>query len=462
VQARHWASALLALLALAARSTWADAPEAQAATGATGTAVSRLAGTGTQTDGQDEGSAPVAPMSLADCVGYAIGHNPRIVGARSQVTAAESRIGQARSARRPHVDAASGYTNSLPQSNDPRNYWTSISLDQLLSDGGRTSALVDRARRLHDVQEQAARGVTLDVAIGTVRSYYSLVEARALLRVTELTLELAERHLLVAQGNYAAGTVARADVIRAETEVAGVRLDLVRAQASERTAVAALVTAMGMAPGTPVDVAEPGDSRSPQESPPDLQAAIGMALSRRPECLRAEADIAAAEAAVRAAEAGRKPVLSASGEVGVGDDVFPPRRPTWRVGLTFSVPLSSGGDTRARVQEARAEVATLGADAEEVRQRVALEVTDAIIAVTEAREAVVAAAEQERLARHSMEVAMGRYATGVGNSIEVKDARLAFSEALSSQVRARSRSATAVAELSAAMGLSFWEDETNL
>jgi len=255
--------------------------------------------------------------------------------------------------------------------------------------------------------------------------------------------------------------VARADVIRAETELAGERLELLRAQTAEQAAIALLINAMGMTPGTALDVVEAGDLGKAQHVLPDLQIATGTALAHRPECLRAEAAIGAAEAGVRGAKAGRKPQLSAYGEVGIGDAVFPPRRPVWRAGIEVSVPLFDGGDTRGKVNEARADLGSLRADAEEVRQRVALEVTGATLGVTEAQQAMVVAAEHVRLARHNMELATGRYGTGVGSSIEVKDARLALSEALSGEVRARFRSGTALAELSAAMGLSFWEGRTS-
>ena len=81
-----------------------------------------------------------------------------------------------------------------------------------------------------------------------------------------------------------------------------------------------------------------------------------------------------------------------------------------------------------------------------------LEVKSAVLALRAALEGTAVAAEEVRLARHSMELAEGRYKVGVGRLIEVTDARAALTTALTDEVGAAYDYQTSQVAVARAMG----------
>jgi outer membrane protein len=124
----------------------------------------------------------------------------------------------------------------------------------------------------------------------------------------------------------------------------------------------------------------------------------------------------------------------------------------WNAGLLLSWPLFQGGQTRAQVRVARAELAGLEAQVDALRQGVRLEVDQARLAVRAVVAALGAADDAVLNARESLRLAEGRYETGVGNMIELGDAQLALTNAEAQSVQAEYSLASARARLLKALG----------
>ncbi len=390
------------------------------------------------------------PMALSDCIQFALEHHPRIRRARAEEGGAVARITQARAPGRWQIEASGGYSDVEPAPGNQRKLAATVSASKLIYDAGRTAAQVAQSGKLHEASQYSLQGVELDVAFATAQAYFEVLKARRLAAVAAEQLALAQRHLEIADASYEAGTVARADVIRAEVTAASRQLSVIEAQTGEGTALAGLVNAIGMAPGEPLEIADADDAIA---VPPDLSEAIVTALARRPELRLWGALGASAEASVRAARTGRRPQVVGRGEWGVKDDEFPPTDRAWAFGVTASIALSDGGSTRGRVAEARAQLDEFLAEKEEVEQWVALEVTNGWLTVRAALESIAVAEEHVRLAQHNMDVSEGRYRVGEVRFVEVTDAQTALAEALTNQAQATYNYHVAQAALRRAMGL---------
>jgi outer membrane protein TolC len=383
-------------------------------------------------------------MTLQESVQYALQHSPRLAESQAAARASASRIGQARAPLGLQTAVEGRLSEADPAPQNLQNYSLTLGLTKLLYDSGRTGARVDQAMRLAQASEQALRQAELEVALNTTQAYYQALESDRLQQVAAEVLKSAEYHLELATAAYNAGTMPRADVIRAEVDVARQRLAQIAAQTAMETAMAELINVMGLEPGTALQLEDTTAGISP---PIELDVALQTAYSRRPELVQAQAEVAAGQAAVRAAQTGLKPQLSAGADWGyldssTGGDTG------WSLGLSLAVPLSDGGDTKSRVAEARSLVEGLQARQETVRQRVALEVTNALSALRASLEGIAVARDELRLARHNMELAEGRYRVGAGRFVEVTDARAALATALTDEVTAmydyhRSRAAVA-------------------
>jgi outer membrane protein TolC len=203
---------------------------------------------------------------------------------------------------------------------------------------------------------------------------------------------------------------------------------------------------------------------------PLLAKAQEESLQKRPELLKAEADIRAAKARVQAEKANYFPTLSVNGAynwaTGTQDlGQLPTPIPdvsgrelvgdvgnSWNAGIVLSVPLFQGGLTRGRVSEARANMMALEAQRNAVIQSVLLEVNQSYADMESAKVRIQVMESAFQKARESLALAEGRYQAGIGPSIEVTDAQLAAVQAEIDHIQAQYDHQLSVARLFKATG----------
>ncbi|MGC8833242.1 MAG: TolC family protein, partial [Armatimonadota bacterium] len=159
---------------------------------------------------------------------------------------------------------------------------------------------------------------------------------------------------------------------------------------------------------------------------------------RRPEVLALEAAVAAAEAAVDFAKRSNKPLLSAMADlqnIAAGSH-FPRRNNTASLMLQFTMTLSDGGITKAKVEEAEAQLAQLRERLEAERQRVAMEVRQAQLQLESAEARVAATVTQVESAEESLRVLEVGYREGVNTLTDVLAAQAALEAARYARVAA--------------------------
>jgi outer membrane protein len=123
------------------------------------------------------------------------------------------------------------------------------------------------------------------------------------------------------------------------------------------------------------------------------------------------------------------------------------------VGAFLNVPIFSGFLVKNQISEAKANLDVVKSNEELLKQQVRLEVEQALSNMIEAEERIVTAQLAIRQAEDNLELANGRYATGVGNPIEVTDALVAVSAAKIAYISALTDYKTAQASLEKAMGM---------
>ena len=168
------------------------------------------------------------------------------------------------------------------------------------------------------------------------------------------TIAAYQRALQITQNRYAAGVVAKTDVLQAQTQLTNAQADqvgLARQRAQLEHAIAVLI---GKAPG---DFTLP-----PAEwkyKVPDVPVAVpATLLQRRPDIASAERRVAAANEQIGIAQSAYYPNLSLSASYGFGAsrlaDLFSASSSLWALGLQAAQTLFNAGATSARVAGARA------------------------------------------------------------------------------------------------------------
>jgi outer membrane protein len=332
------------------------------------------------------------------------------------------------------------------------NYFNlGLSASQLLYDFGQSRSRWRSAQASADAQRTSERSTLDQVLFGVRSAYFQARAAKSAVTVAVDTLANQQKHLDQIQGFVEVGTRPEIDLAQAKTDVANAHVQLITAQNAYAIAKAQLNQAMGVEGPTDFEVAE--ETQPPvagEDAATDVL--LDEALRARPEIAALQDDIRAQELTVRAIQGALGPSLVFS--TGFTDAGLQTSSLAWNwdAVLGLSVPIFQGGQTRAQIRQAEANLAAIRAQAEGERLQVRLEVEQARLTVLAAKAALVAAGDALANAKEQLRLAEGRYETGVGSVIELSDSQLGLTSAAYQQVQAEYTLAQARAGLIKALG----------
>jgi outer membrane protein TolC len=308
------------------------------------------------------------------------------------------------------------------------------------------SGLITAAVQQSQFQEIASRldfnRTRNDTILNIKNAYYDVLRAKALVTVAEQNLKDAQDQQTTAQQQLDAGIGTRFDVLRAATQVANAQQSLISARNQVNLTTATLNNVLGLDQNTPTTILEANTPALPAE---DFNGAVAEAYAKRPEILQADANIRAAEKGAVLAQRSQMPTLGVGFTVGFSPNAagFAPLTTTYTSVATLNMPLFDQGLSRARQQEARAQVETSRTDKQTTQDTVALQVRQAYLTLIEAQDrlnvttaALGEAQEQYRLAQVRFKA--GVTATpGASPLLEISDALAALTQAQTNQVTAQ-------------------------
>jgi len=404
------------------------------------------------------GEAPIGKgerLDLQRCIEAALRNHPALQGARDTVRVGESRIGQARSNYYPQVNWQTDYSRVRPATSrvierqTTNDYRTTVGLSQMLFDFGKTKAQVDIQKLSTDSFRQDLNNTETEIVFGVKQAYYTLLQAEKNREVAVETVGQFQHHLEQAKGFFAVGTKPKFDVTKAEVDLSNAILNRIRAENATRIARVNLNNAMGI-PDAPEFAIDDTLLQTPYNA--DLRLALERAYAGRPDLLSVKKRVEAADQSINLANKGYYPYLTGNAGYGYGGGEFPLGE-GWSLGAALNVPLFSGLQTRYAVAEARAALDVVRAEELSLRQQIRLEVEQAFSNLREAGERTIVAQVAVRQAEENVELANGRYGAGVGNPIEVTDALVSLSNARTTHISALTDSRIAQASLEKAMGV---------
>lgn len=399
-------------------------------------------------------------LDLQKCLDIALKRQPGIRAARSQAAASQSRVGQARAGYYPIVELSAGYdwngsASTSDRTGEGSDFSSSVNLFQNIYDFGRTASQV----KIQELSTGAFRFDLQDTvaatAFNTKLAYYGLLQAKRNAELAREVIKQFERQLDQARGFFEVGLRPRFDVTRAEVDLSNAKVSLIRVENEVRLSLARLKNAMGVPQAPDFDVI---DDLGFKVVDITLDEASARALKGRRDLLAVSMRAKAVEESVSFARRGYYPFISGNADYTWADGGSS-RGEGWSAGVNLTVPLFSGYITKHRVRESMANLAVFDANEDIVRQSVLFEVQQAYLSLREADERIPAAELALRQAEENLEIASGRYATGVGSPIEVTDAALVFVNSKTEYIQALSDYKTAVASLERAMGEAVDDDE---
>ncbi len=366
----------------------------------------------------------------------AIQNHPQVLVAQNEINVSNQQVIEARAAYYPVVSAdvtgSGANTNArigagfLTDSRLFNRFGQGVTLDQLITDVGRTRNLVASSRLQSQATTQTYQATRYDVTLAVDRAYYDVLHAQAVVKVAEETV--AARQLLLDQvGALAANSLrSQLDVSFADVNVSEAKLLLLRAQDSVEEAFAELARSMGSEQPVNYQLVDEPLPSGPPASAADLMA---QAINNRPELASLRY---ARDSAYRFYEAEKDlshPTVNVTGVAGflplVTQEGSTPI-PSEYVGaaVNFSFPVMNGHLFTARREAARYRALEADQRLRDEQERVVRDVKVAWSGAVNAFQRIDVTAQFLRQAALAMDLAQGRYNLGLASIVELTQGQL--------------------------------------
>ena len=367
----------------------------------------------------------VNDVRLKKVVSMALTSNRDLQKAIADIEAARAQYGETRASLFPTVDAELSHTRSktvasgLTSSSEADGAVSSFELDLF----GKNQSLSRAARETWLASEYTAQNTRLTMIADLTTAWVTLAADNSNLALAQQTLASAENSRKIVARQMAVGTASAGDLSDAESVYQQARASV----ASYRTQVAQDKNALNLLAGETVpDSLLPGTLESLGDHSISLVPAgvSSSVLLRRPDIQEAEHNLKSANADIGAARANFFPTISLTASAGVGSDalssLFSHGMQVWSFAPSISLPLFSN---LAQLRYAEAEKKGLIATYEKSIQSAFKDVADALARRETLSEQLDAQRQYVAAEQTSLDIALRRYQTGVGDYLSVLTAQ---------------------------------------
>jgi outer membrane protein len=376
-------------------------------------------------------------LTLAEAEKLAVKNNPQLAAATLVAKATSQVPAEYRSAYLPTlfasatgVAAENGTRLAAGGLNNPTVYdrfATGITINQMVTDFGRTGDLVDMAKFRTEAQNQTTEQTRADILLTTCQAYFGVLRAQAILQVARQTVEarqlVADQVTALAKSNLKSAL----DVSFANVNLADAKLLLVQSENAVKAVQAQLATVLGLPGGTSFDLAE---EPMPALLPDQPDYLVQQALQNRPELKGLHLEQSAAEKFAKAEHALNYPNVGIMGTAGF----VPAGEPEvgnhyGAIGVNINIPIFNGGLFKARETEAGFRSQAAKQQVNDLEFQIVRDVRVAYLNGKTAYDRVALTEQMLSQAQSSLDLAQSRYTLGLSSIVELSQAQLNLTSA---------------------------------
>ena len=411
-----------------------------------------------------QASPPVAAsqsLTLQQAEQIALQNHPQVQASGYLAAVAKAQVTEARSDYFPH---AYGSVTGVKAENDSRitagalnnpiiydRFADGVTVEQLVTDFGRTHELVKSANLHAKAQEENVTTSRADVLLQVDAAYFNALKAQAVLRVAEETVK--DRKLVSDQVTEMKKSKLKSglDVSFANVDLAQAQLLLVQAQNDLQASYAELSAALGFADQKIYQLAE---QPTPPAPPTDVSVLITEAMQNRPEIISQQLDLGSAQSYATAERDLWFPAISAVGTAGLTpyrEAALAPRYAA--AGFNVNIPIFNGRQFNALHAEAKAEANARQQFLRGLQDAVVRDVRKAWLNSISGYQRLALTRQLLDEANQALDLAQQRYKLGLSSIIELSQAQLNATQAQISQASAKYDYASEISALNFQVGL---------
>ncbi len=371
-------------------------------------------------------------LTLDEAVTIALRDNRAVMLKTRDVEKAKSVIAEAHAALFPALNVSAGWSDTMGYyAKDSGAYSAAAGVKQLIYKGGKVMSAVKAGEDSYTAAEAALDRTKQETVYYVKQAYYALMLAGRFSDLNKTVLDNTGEHSAYIRARYEAGQASESDLLKMEASLKSVKQAYDSSVSQVESAQAVLRDILFIDPEVKI-ATDAKFEFEPKEAAYDK--AFTEALKSRPEIRQFEAQRNAAQKKVEMAKADGRPSVYASWDYYSRSTVPAATQKNWNdynvVGVTLSWPVFDGWLTRAKVDQAIADLREAELLKEKSRMDIALDVKTAYLALTDALEKIEAAAAGVSEFKDNYEVTLKKYAGGIASKLDVSDSKTGYSVAL--------------------------------
>lgn len=440
-----------------------------------------------------------ATLSVDDCVELAIKNSPQIKIYEKYIEMQDFKVGQTKANYFPTIGASVGQdygnTDVGYRSTQSKNSSARIALNQLIYSFGKVFSQVKMQKFYKIAAEYDLQNAILDTTNNVKSAYYAVLGAKANVDIQRANVLVNERQYNRTKAFFDEGLVSKIDLVNQEVYLSDAKINLVSAENLYQNAVVQLNNAMYIvnAPEYQIENTETFNFKSnyaeinllniantttkedgtvePQNAvltmqvekanilenykfskyPYTLEESVERAYKNRPDLLSMEATKNAVNEALKYTKKSYLPNLT--GSIGYNWDYNSHYSSN---GLTLGAYLSMSNlnimETNLKIKESKAELEVAEQNVDLIKQNIYFDVQNAYINMIQLEKNIPLMQTKVRQTLENYELADARYEVGLGNFIELQDAKENYNNAQRDYVQTIYKYNVALTDLQTAMG----------
>ena len=427
-------------------------------------------------------------LTIKDCIQKALSNSPYIKRAKINYEMAKKNVKLAQSVYFPTVSLGAGYEFSNREgttivSTTGNNFNVKAGISQLIWNFGKTSANIKMQKFNKIVAFYDFDTMVLDTIFDVKVKYFSTLASKAAIEIDKSNLQINERNYQRTKAYFDEGLKSKIDLVNSEVYVTDAKVSLIGSENLYKNALSDLNNSMYLAYNpqynievpsefravgditpknltdfsTPLDefLAPPKDVKDAlltakvetnnyssfykfEKFPYTFEKCLDIANKNRPDIKAYENTIKAMEQYVKYIKRLYYPELSANGTYNFNGGKTNSTSSTMNsfgVGVNISSSVNIMNE-KFQIDNAKLQVNLAQNELDLLKQNVYFEVQQAYIDMMEFEEQIPLLEQKIRQTLENLELADGRYAVGLGDYIELQDAKVNYNKAQHAFVKA--------------------------
>jgi len=373
--------------------------------------------------------------SLAECVSIALEKSPQVLYNQADIIEKEYSLESSKKDLYPSMYFQYGYQYA-PDAYAPfsiKDYYNySFSVEQPLYRGRSLVTGVEIGELDLELSKASMAQAQNDIILAVHEAYYDLLKTRKVEKVAEQSVKEREAHLKDAKAFYQAGLIPKNDMLQSEVQLAGAKIELLRAKNLSTMALARLNTLLRRPVQTQIQVE---DILKYEPSELSWESAVEQAKKYRPELLQSEIVVEKADKNITLSKAPYLPAVSVSANyLKQGDNILAREYPfgsseVKMAQATLEWRFWAWGQRKDKMAVAKYNMKKAQENQTELLDNIILQVREAYVDTLEAEYNIEVTEKAIEQAEEDFRINQSRYQAQLGTTTNVLDAQTRLTRA---------------------------------